>query len=274
MVGFAKHTVEVFILILSSNCVAAFVAHWTGGKMKKVGVLFAAVMLAACGGKESGNNEVANVSLDDNISKVSYSLGYLAANELLNSGEEFNAEAFLGGFTHGMKNVDEKKLRLTEEQMHEAIAEYQQAKMTEMLAAQEKQQAQNAELEAQGQEFLAENAKKEGVTVLESGLQYEVLVEGKGGAKPTATDTVKTHYHGTLVDGTVFDSSVDRGEPVEFPVNGVIDGWQEALQLMSVGDKWRLVIPSDLAYGEHGAGGMIGPNATLVFEVELLEIVE
>lgn len=241
--------------------------------MKKVGVLFAAVMLAACGSNESGN-DVAKVSLDDNISKVSYSLGYLAANELLNSGEEFNADAFLGGFTHGMKDVDEKELRLTEEEMHEAIAEYQQEKMAEMLAAQEKQQAQSAELEEQGKAFLEENAKKEGVTVLESGLQYEVLEEGEGGAKPKAEDTVKTHYHGTLVDGTVFDSSVERGEAVEFPVNGVIDGWQEALQLMSAGDKWRIVLPPELAYGEQGAGGMIGPNATLVFEVELLEIAE
>jgi len=241
--------------------------------MKKVGVLFAAVMLAACGNNDSGN-DVANVSLDDNISKVSYSLGYLAANELLNSGEEFNADAFLGGFTHGMKEVDDKELRLTEDEMHEAIAEYQQEKMAEMLAAQEEQQAQSAELEKQGKAFLEENAKKDGVTVLESGLQYEVLEEGEGGPKPNAEDTVKTHYHGTLVDGTVFDSSQERGEPVEFPVNGVIEGWQEALQLMSVGDKWRIVLPPELAYGEQGAGGMIGPNATLVFEVELQEIVE
>lgn len=241
--------------------------------MKKVGVLFAAVMLAACGSNDSGN-DVADVSLDDNISKVSYSLGYLAANELLNSGEEFNADAFLGGFTHGMKEVDEKTLRLTEEEMHEAIAEYQQEKMAEMLAEQEEQQAKNAELAEEGKAFLEENAKKEGVTVLESGLQYEVLKEGDGDRKPTAEDTVITHYHGTLVDGTVFDSSEDRGEPVEFPVNGVIDGWQEALQLMNVGDKWRIVLPPELAYGEQGAGGLIGPNATLIFEVELLEIVD
>lgn len=250
-----------------------YAAQWIGGKMKKVGVLFAAVMLAACGNNDSGN-DVANVSLDDNISKVSYSLGYLAANELLNSGEDFNADAFLGGFTHGMKGVEQKELRLTEDEMHEAIAEYQQEKMAEMLAAQEEQQAQNEELVEKGKAFLKENAEKEGVTVLESGLQYEVLEEGDGGPKPKAEDTVKTHYHGTLVDGTVFDSSQDRGEPVEFPVNGVIEGWQEALQLMSVGDKWRIVLPPELAYGEHGAGGMIGPNATLIFEVELLEIVE
>lgn len=109
------------------------------------------------------------------------------------------------------------------------------------------------------------------MTTLASGLQYEVLVEGNG-PKPSAEDTVVTHYHGTLTDGTVFDSSVDRGSPASFPVNRVIPGWTEALQLMGVGSKWRLVIPPELAYGERGAGGAIPPNSTLVFEVELLEI--
>ena len=124
---------------------------------------------------------------------------------------------------------------------------------------------------AAGQEFLAENAKKDGVVVTESGLQYEVLTEGTG-EKPTAASTVRTHYHGTLIDGTVFDSSYDRGQPAEFPVGGVIKGWTEALQLMSVGSKYRLTIPYELAYGEQGAGGAIGPYQTLVFDVELLEI--
>lgn len=123
-----------------------------------------------------------------------------------------------------------------------------------------------------GENFLAENAKKDGVTVLESGLQYEVLTEGSGD-KPSKESTVRTHYHGTLIDGTVFDSSVDRGEPAEFPVGGVIAGWTEALQLMATGSKWRLTIPHNLAYGERGAGGAIGPFSTLVFDVELLEIV-
>lgn len=122
-----------------------------------------------------------------------------------------------------------------------------------------------------GQKFLADNAKRDEVTVLESGLQYEVMTEGTG-PQPKATDKVSVHYHGTLIDGTVFDSSVERGTPTEFPVTGVIKGWVEALQLMKVGSKWKLFIPSDLAYGERGAGGAIGPNATLVFEVELLEI--
>ena len=118
---------------------------------------------------------------------------------------------------------------------------------------------------------LTQDAQPEGVVTLPSGLQYEVLAEGNG-ATPGATDTVVVHYHGTLVDGTVFDSSVERGEPASFPVNGVIGGWTEALQLMQEGDKWRLTIPPELAYGERGAGEQIGPNATLIFEVELIEV--
>lgn len=122
-----------------------------------------------------------------------------------------------------------------------------------------------------GAAFQAKNAQREGVVTLPSGLQYEVLVEGDG-ASPGATDRVVTHYHGTLIDGTVFDSSVERGEPASFAVDEVIAGWTEALQLMQVGDKWRLVIPPDLAYGKAGVGVRIGPDATLVFEVELLEV--
>jgi len=128
------------------------------------------------------------------------------------------------------------------------------------------------EASAEGQKFLDDNAKREGVVVTESGLQYEVLVSGDG-EKPTSASTVKTHYHGTLIDGSVFDSSYDRGQPAEFPVGGVIKGWTEALQMMTVGSKWRLAIPYELAYGEQGAGGAIGPYQTLVFDVELLEIV-
>ena len=124
----------------------------------------------------------------------------------------------------------------------------------------------------EGVKFLAENLKNPKVTETASGLQYTVLVDGDG-EKPSATDEVRCHYHGTLIDGTVFDSSVQRGEAATFPVNGVIQGWVEALQMMTVGSKWRLFIPSDLAYGERGAGGSIGPNSTLIFDVELLEIV-
>ncbi|MDF0533279.1 FKBP-type peptidyl-prolyl cis-trans isomerase [Shewanella yunxiaonensis] len=124
---------------------------------------------------------------------------------------------------------------------------------------------------AEGQAFLAENAKREGVVVTDSGLQYEVITEGTG-AKPTYDSTVRTHYHGTFTDGKVFDSSVTRGQPAEFPVSGVIAGWTEALQLMPVGSKYKLYVPHHLAYGERGAGAAIPPYSTLVFEVELLDI--
>lgn len=140
------------------------------------------------------------------------------------------------------------------------------------------QRMQAAEAEAakaasgEGEAFLAENAKKAGIVVTESGLQYEVLVQGDG-AKPSRSDKVRTHYHGTLIDGTVFDSSYNRGQPAEFPVGGVIAGWTEALQLMPVGSKYRLYIPHNLAYGERGAGGAIKPYSALVFDVELLAIV-
>ena len=127
-------------------------------------------------------------------------------------------------------------------------------------------------LAAEGEAFLAQNAQRDGIQVTASGLQYEVITQGSG-AIPSSTSKVKTHYHGTLIDGTVFDSSVERGQPIDFPVTGVIAGWTEALQLMPVGSKWRLFIPYNLAYGERGAGGSIKPFAALVFEVELLDIV-
>lgn len=133
----------------------------------------------------------------------------------------------------------------------------------------------NAKLEKSkkaAKDFLAANGKRQGVVTLPSGLQYEILKDNPGGAKPTASDQVKCHYHGTLIDGTIFDSSVERGEPIVFSVGGVIRGWQEALQLMTVGSKWKLYVPSDLAYGDQQAGPKIGPGSTLIFEVELLSI--
>lgn len=134
-----------------------------------------------------------------------------------------------------------------------------------------KKEAAKQKNKMEGEAFLKKNAERPEVITLESGLQYEVLKEGDGQV-PSASDKVSVHYHGTLIDGTVFDSSVQRGQPTSFPVTGVIKGWVEALQLMPVGSKWKLFIPSDLAYGDRGAGGQIGPNATLVFEVELLGI--
>ncbi|RJF36765.1 FKBP-type peptidyl-prolyl cis-trans isomerase [Pseudoalteromonas gelatinilytica] len=127
-------------------------------------------------------------------------------------------------------------------------------------------------LAAEGIAFLEENAKRPEITVTESGLQFEVLTAGEG-EKPTADSTVRTHYHGTLINGTVFDSSYERGQPAEFPVGGVIKGWTEALQMMATGSKWRLYVPHELAYGERGAGAAIAPFSTLIFDVELLEII-
>ena len=148
--------------------------------------------------------------------------------------------------------------------MRAVIEDYQKQMQTQASGVQQE----NAETGAQ---FLADNASNEGVQILSSGMQYIVLAEGEG-EKPAATDTVNVHYEGSLINGTVFDSSIKRGEPATFPVNGVIQGWQEALQLMNVGSKWKVFIPSNLAYGENGAGGSIGPNETLIFEMELLAI--
>jgi FKBP-type peptidyl-prolyl cis-trans isomerase FklB len=151
---------------------------------------------------------------------------------------------------------------LNEEQMNMSISNYLQKMKSEKSAVNKKE----------GEAFLAANASKPGVVTLPSGLQYSVIKEGTG-PKPELTDTVKCHYHGTLINGKVFDSSVDRGQPAQFPVNGVIRGWVEALPLMPVGSKWKLFIPSELAYGDSQAGPAIGPGSTLVFDVELLEIV-
>lgn len=163
----------------------------------------------------------------------------------------------------GILDANNGKPLLNEEQMNMSITNYLQNLKAEKAAGNKKI----------GQEFLATNKTKPGVVTLPSGLQYQVIKEGTG-PKPLATDTVKCHYHGTLIDGTIFDSSVDRGQPIDFPVNGVIKGWVEALQLMPVGSKWKLFIPSDLAYGDNQAGPKILPGSTLIFDVELLEIVK
>lgn len=182
------------------------------------------------------------------------------ASNLMNSGlKQLDVESFVKAFTDIMNNTTPS---MSPREANQVIQDYFTSIQDEML---------RKNLDA-GRAFLEENAKKEQVVSLPSGLQYEVLVEGTG-EKPKASDKVKCHYHGTLIDGTVFDSSVERGQPAVFGVNQVIKGWVEALQLMSVGSKWRLFIPSNLAYGEQGAGGSIEPNSTLVFDVELLEIV-
>lgn len=169
-----------------------------------------------------------------------------------------NVEDFIKGINDVLKG---EKLEMTHAEAQKVVNEH-----FKQLA--EEAYAQN---KASGEAFLAENAKKEGVVTLPSGLQYEVITEGSG-KQPSATDRVQCHYEGTLIDGTVFDSSIKRGEPAVFGVNQVIRGWVEALQLMKEGAKWRLYIPYDMAYGEHGAGEMIPPYSALVFEVELIKV--
>lgn len=194
------------------------------------------------------------------MEKISYALGLSLGNNLSSSGIE-NLD--IQKLAKGIQDVLEKnKPEISYQEAQTIINEFfeaLQSKATEGAIQ-------------QGKDFLEQNARREGITTLSSGLQYEIITEGKG-AKPQASDTVKVHYHGTLLDGKVFDSSVQRGEPATFGVTQVISGWVEALQLMPVGSKWKLFIPSDLAYGAQGAGNDIGPHTTLVFEVELLEIV-
>ena len=195
------------------------------------------------------------------MDKVSYALGLSIGNNFQNSGiNNLQVEDFM----QGLKDVlSETKPVISYDEAKQIINDYFVKLQQEKLEINKKA----------GEEFLNINKHKVGVNVLPSGLQYEVLKKGTG-AKPTASDKVKCHYHGTLINGTVFDSSVQRGEPAVFGVSQVIPGWVEALQLMEVGSKWRLFIPSDLAYGEHGAGEAIEPNSTLVFDVELLDIVK
>ena len=174
---------------------------------------------------------------------------------------DVDTETLALGLTHSLNN---EKSILSPDEMKSVIENFQK----EMQAKANEAKTANA---GKGEQFLKDNLSNEGIQVLESGLQYIVINQGDG-EKPKATDTVDVHYEGTLIDGTVFDSSIKRGEPATFPVNGVIQGWQEALQLMEVGTKWKVFIPSELAYGEQGAGGAIGPHETLIFDMELLNI--
>jgi len=196
---------------------------------------------------------------------VNYAFGTMIGQQLKQMGLKVNAEEVAKGISDVASGA---KPRLTPSECQQIVMTYQQNKMKEDDAKASAGAGKNKE---EGAAFLAKNGKREGVTTTASGLQYEVVKKGDG-AKPTATDTVKVHYHGTLLDGKVFDSSVDRGEPISFPLNGVIKGWTEGVQLMPTGSKFKFFIPSDLAYGERGTGGDIGPGATLIFEVELLAI--
>lgn len=205
--------------------------------------------------------------MSEQFDRISYALGLSMGNNFRASGiESINVKDFADG-VEAVFSAD-PQLKMSYDEAKEEIRKYFTAMQERQQAEAAKQGEQNRVL---GEAYLAENGKRAEVVTTASGLQYEVIKEGTG-AKPTATDRVKVHYTGRLIDGTVFDDSVSRGEPASFGVTQVIPGWVEALQLMPVGSKWRLHIPSALAYGPNGAGGVIGPDATLIFDVELLEI--
>ena len=193
------------------------------------------------------------------MDKFSYAIGLGIGQNLLSMGAQgINVEDFAQAIADVLNR---NELAMSHNEAREIVNKY-------FMELEEKMHAENIE---KGKAFLAENAKKEGIVTLPSGLQYEVITEGNG-KKPSATDRVKCHYEGTLIDGTLFDSSIKRGQPAVFGVNQVIKGWVEALQLMSEGSKWRLFIPSELGYGAQQAGEMIPPHSTLIFEVELIEV--
>jgi FKBP-type peptidyl-prolyl cis-trans isomerase FklB len=213
--------------------------------------LFAATLLAV--------GAVAQ-ELTTDLEKASYSVGVQMGKAIEPGKDSLDLEVLIRGLQDVIAG---KKLQLEDAECQKNFQIWQQ----------QAREAQSKVQSAEGEAFLAANAKREGVTVLPSGLQYEVLKKGTG-EMPKSTDTIKAHYTGTLIDGTKFDSSLDRGEPIEARVTGLIPGWTEALQLMRVGDKWKLFIPQNLAYGARGAGAQIPPYSALVFEMELVEIVK
>ena len=230
-----------------------------------VSLLVALIMSLSLLSCSSGEKSASKKALKSDSERFGYALGMDIGTSL----KEMQADIDLPSLMAGLRDTFEgTKALLTPEEAAEVGKEFSK-KMQEKQAEKNKNLAEKNRKE--GEAFLTENKKKEGIVTTESGLQVMLLEEGDG-PKPKATDQVKVHYQGTLLDGTEFDSSYKRGQPVTFPVNGVIAGWTEALQLMKVGSKVRLFIPSDLAYGERGAGQRIGPNATLIFEVELLGI--
>ena len=236
-------------------------------------VLVAVVALQACNQKPAATDESAAApattatvaALETSEQRLSYGIAYGLGQRMAADGIPLDQDAFGQGLSDALAGTE---ARLSQEEIAQEMQTYQEKAMAEREAAMAA--AGEANL-AEAEKFLAENSAREGVVVTESGLQYEVVQAGEG-ALPGESDTVEVHYRGTLIDGTEFDSSYSRGQPVTFGVNQVIPGWTEALQLMPVGSKWKLAIPSDLAYGAGGAGQMIGPNAALLFEVELLSI--
>lgn len=206
----------------------------------------------------------ADIDLEDEDSRISYAIGVNIGQNLVAQGllEDISVDTFIAGM---LDSISGEPL-LSDEEMFAAIQSFQQR-------LEDQAQSALSENQAASEAFLAQNGQRDGVVTLDSGLQYEILTSGPaGGASPAVSDAVLAHYHGTLADGTVFDSSVDRGEPAQFGLSQVIAGWTEGLQLMKVGDKWRLFIPPGMAYGEASPTPAIPPNSALIFDVELLEI--
>ncbi|MFV0541402.1 MAG: FKBP-type peptidyl-prolyl cis-trans isomerase [Aestuariibaculum sp.] len=239
--------------------------------IKSLGVIAATLSLVSC---NTGGQT--NKPLKTEIDSVSYAIGMDMARNIKTNAPEIDKDLLIQGIANVLDSVDTK---ISQEQIQTVLTGYftkkqQEAAKKQQEEAEKKALEQYGDLKAEGEKFLVENMKKEGIETTESGLQYEVIKEGTG-EKPTATSRVKVHYTGTLIDGTVFDSSVERGQPTEFGVGQVIKGWTEGLQLMTVGSKYKFYIPQDLAYGAvPRPGGKIKPFAPLIFEVELLEIVK
>ncbi|MBK7945555.1 MAG: FKBP-type peptidyl-prolyl cis-trans isomerase [Flavobacteriales bacterium] len=224
---------------------------------------FATAVIASC-----SNGQKDRAILSTEIDSVSYAIGAdIGGNFKRNKLENVNVLAL----SNGMRDALDSNALMSEEQVQQVVQAYMMKLQAEKMKA---EQAQGEENRIAGEKFLAENGKRKEVTTTGSGLQYEVIKMGTG-AKPKLEEQVKVHYHGTLINGTMFDSSVERGKPIEYPVNGFVQGWQEALQMMPVGSKWKIYVPSELGYGSQAApGGKIPANSTLVFELELLEILK
>ena len=248
-------------LLVSLNSRAVSSARTHKNAMKSITTAALALSLLACTATAADTK----MTLKDDKDKISYSIGLNIGRSMKSEGLPINPDALAAA----MKDVfSGAKPLLTDEEVKVVMENFQKEMQAKQLKSREEGLGKN---KAEGEKFLADNKKKAGVKSTASGLQYTVIKDGTG-KTPKATDTVSTHYRGTLINGTEFDSSYKRGEPAEFPVNGVIKGWTEALQLMKEGSKWQLYIPSDLAYGERGAGKDIGPNSTLIFEIELLKV--
>ena len=234
--------------------------------MKKLGIVLAGTVLVAACGQQDGGEDAAKVEIKTDDQKASYALGYRSA-EQMSAMEGLDTEAMIAGIRDGHTGTDS---RLGDEDLNQLIQDFQMRLVEKRQAKLEQEAEDNLK---KGEEFLAENSKRDGVTTTDSGLQYEVLKSGEEGApSPTVEDTVTVHYEGSTTDGEVFDSSIERDQPATFGLAHIIPGWQEALPMMKVGDKWKLYLPAELGYGKQGAGGDIGPNEVLIFEVELLGI--